>query len=105
MTKNDKDKILNFTKIIIKKIDDLKFVQSSEACEIVEMLDKLEDYLIDEKGYKTKFKEDIRYLRYLMWSMAAAAFDGQGYYQKVALKHIRTLRDKLRRLKIESERS
>ena len=59
------------------------------------MIDKLEDYLMDYKSYSTKFKEDIRYLRYLVWSIAAAGADIQHYYAKDAFKDVETLAYKL----------
>lgn len=95
MTKNKKGRILKLIKRIIKKIDNLGYATPGDACEIVEMLDKLEDYLMDHKDYKAKFKEDIRYLRYLAWSIAATGADRQHYYAKDALKVAETLAYKL----------
>lgn len=91
MTKNKRDRILKLTEKIIKKIKNLGYATPGDACEIVEMLDKLEDYLMDYKTYSTKFKEDIRYLRYLAWSIATAEADRQHYYAKDALKDVETL--------------
>ena len=95
MTKKVKGKILNLTERIIKKVDDLGYVRPSDACKVVDMLDTIEDYLMAYKAYKTEFKEDIRYLRYLIWSMAAVGADRQGYYQKDALQHLDILKDEL----------
>lgn len=95
MTKNKRGRILKLTEKIIKKIKNLGYATPGDACEIVEMLDKLEDYLMDYKTYSTKFKEDIRYLRYLAWSIAAAGADIQHYYAKDALKEAETLTYKL----------
>lgn len=95
MTKNKRGRILKLTEKIIKKIKKLGYATPGDACEIVEMLDKLEDYLMDYKTYSTKFKEDIRYLRYLAWSIAAGGADIQHYYAKDALKEAETLTYKL----------
>ena len=91
MTKNKRGRILKLAEKITKKINSLGYATPGDACEIVEMLDKLEDYLMDHKAYNTKFKEDIRYLRYLAWSIAAAGADRQHYYAKDALKDAETL--------------
>lgn len=95
MTKNKRGRILKLTEKIIKKIKNLGYATPGDACEIVEMIDKLEDYLMDHKSYNTKFKEDIRYLRYLVWSIAAAEADIQHYYKKDAMKHASVLKDEL----------
>lgn len=95
MTKNKRGRILKLIKRIIKKIDNLGYATPGDACEIIDMLDKLEDYLMDHKGYKAKFKEDIRYLRYLAWSMPATGADTQHYYKKDAIKYAEILKDKL----------
>ena len=95
MTKNKRGRILKLAEKITKKINSLGYATPGDACEIVEMLDKLEDYLMDYKTYSTKFKEDIRYLRYLAWSIAAAGADIQHYYAKDALKEAETLTYKL----------
>lgn len=95
MTKNKRGRILKLTERITKKINSLGYATPGDACEIVEMLDKLEDYLMDYKTYSTKFKEDIRYLRYLAWSIAAAGADIQNYYRNDALKDAETLKDQL----------
>lgn len=95
MTKNKRGRILKLTEKIINKIKNLGYATPGDACEIVEMLDKLEDYLMDYKAYSTKFKEDIRYLRYLAWSIAAAGADIQHYYRNDALKDAETLKDQL----------
>ena len=95
MTKNKRGRILKLAERITKKINSLGYATPGDACEIVEMLDKLEDYLIDYKAYSTKFKEDIRYLRYLVWSIAAASPDTQHYYKKRAIEDIDILTKKL----------
>ena len=95
MTKNKRGRILKLAERITKKINSLGYATPGDACEIVEMLDKLEDYLMDYKVYNTKFKEDVRYLRYLAWSIAAAGADRQHYYAKDALKVAETLAYKL----------
>lgn len=95
MTKNKRGRILKLAERITKKINSLGYATPGDACEIVEMLDKIEDYLMDYKAYSTKFKEDIRYLRYLAWSIAAAGADRQHYYAKDALKDAETLAYKL----------
>lgn len=95
MTKNKRGRILKLTERIIKKINSLGYARSGDACDIADMLDKLEDYLMDHKDYKAKFKEDIRYLRYLAWSMAATGADSQYYYEKNFIKYFEILKDKL----------
>lgn len=95
MTKNKRGRILKLAERITEKIDSLGYATPGDACEIVEMLDKLEDYLVGYKAYSTKFKEDIRYLRYLAWSIAAAGADRQHYYKKRAIEDIDILTKKL----------
>lgn len=95
MTKNKRGRILKLAERITKKISGLGYATPGEACEIVEMLDKLEDYLMDYKAYSTKFKGEIRCLRYLAWSIAAAGADRQHYYAKDALKEVEILACKL----------
>ena len=90
-----RSRILKLTERIIKKIDNLGYATPGDACEIVEMIDKLEDYLMDYKAYSKKFKEDVRYLRYLTWLIIAAEADIQHYYQKDAMKHASALKDEL----------
>ncbi|EEI83520.1 hypothetical protein [Anaerococcus tetradius] len=95
MTKNKRGRILKLVERITKKINSLGYATPGDACEIVEMLDKLEDYLMNYKAYNTKFKEDIRYLRYLAWSIAAAGADRQKYYDEETIKDLGILKDKL----------
>ena len=95
MTKNKGGRILKLVERITEKINSLGYATPGDACDIVEMLDKLEDYLVGYKAYSTKFKEDIRYLRYLAWSIAAAGADRQHYYEKRAIEDIDILTNKL----------
>lgn len=95
MTKNKRDRILKITEKIIKKINSLGYATPADACEIVEMLDKLEDYLMDYKAYDTKFKKDIRYLRYLAMSIVSTGPDTQKYYKKRTIGVIEILGNKL----------
>lgn len=95
MTKNKRGRILKLAERITKKINSLGYVRPGDACEIVEMFDKLEDYLMDHKAYNTKFKEDIRCLRYLIWSMAATGADTQCYYKRDTIECAHSLKDKL----------
>ena len=95
MSKNIKDKILNLAERISKRINNLGYARPVDACDIVEMLDKLEDCLMDYKAYSTKFKEDIRHLRYLAWSIAAARADMQRYYKRDVIECAHTLKDEL----------
>lgn len=106
MTKNKRGRILKLIERIIKKVNSLGYATPGDACDIADMLDKLEDYLMDHKDYKAKFKEDIRYLRYLAWSMPATGADSQHYYKKDAIKYAEILKDKLelwtlKQLKVE----
>lgn len=95
MMKNKRGRILKLAERITKKINSLGYATPGDACEIVEMLDKIEDCLMGHKDYGIKFKEYIRYLRYLAWSIAAAGADRQHYYAKDALKVAETLAYKL----------
>ena len=106
MTKNKGGRILKLVERITEKINSLGYATPGDACDIVEMLDKLEDYLVGYKAYSTKFKEDIRYLRYLAWSIAAARADTQHYYEKDAIKFLNIFKDELevwtlKQLKVE----
>lgn len=95
MTKNKRDEILEITERIVRNINGLGYATPGDACDIVEMLDKLEDCLMDYKAYNTKFKEDIRYLRYLAWSIAAARADAQPYYKRDLIECAYELKDDL----------
>lgn len=95
MTKNKRGRILKLIERIIKKVNSFGYKTPGDACEIIDMLDKLEDYLMDHKDYKAKFKEDIRYLRYLACSIAAARADIQHYYEKDAIKFLNIFKDEL----------
>lgn len=95
VTKNKRDRIIKLAERIIKKINSLGCATPGDVCEIVEMLDELEDYLMDYKAYSTKFKKDIRYLRYLVRSIVSAGPDTQKYYKKRAIEVIEILVNKL----------
>ena len=95
VTKNKRGRILKLTERIAKKIDGLGYATPADACEIVEMIDKLEDYLMDYKDYSTKFKKDVRYLRYLVRSIVSTGPDTQKYYKKRTIKVIGILVNKL----------
>ena len=108
MTKNKRGRILKLTERIAKKIDSLGYATLADACEIVEMIDKLEDYLMDYKAYSTKFKEDVRYLRYLVRSIVSTEPNTQKYYKKSTIEAIEILVNKLhilttKELEVEDE--
>lgn len=95
-----KDKILKLAERIMEKTDNLKHIRVvetyGEVCEISEMVDKLEDYLMDYKDYKTKFKDDIRYVRSSLWGVLAVSNESQGFMLGHALKQMEDLIDKLK---------
>lgn len=63
---------MNFLEKIIDEIDRLKVTSVKElygGCHIiVAMIDKIEDDFIDNNNYKTEIKNNIRYLRYIMYT-------------------------------------
>ncbi|WP_105300934.1 hypothetical protein [Anaerococcus marasmi] len=95
MTKNKRGVILKLTERIIKKVNRLGYATPGDACEIVDMVDKIEDYLMAYKAYKIEFKEDIRHLRYLIWSMASTGADTQNYYEEKVKENLEILKDEL----------
>ncbi len=98
MTK-EKALILIIIKTIIDKMNDLSCGRVLETygdvCAISEILDKLEDYLMDYKDYKTNFKECIRYIRYLIWTIPAVGVDSKMYFIKKAIRHTEILKEEL----------
>lgn len=98
MTK-EKASILIIIKTIIEKMNDLRCGRVLETygdvCSISEILDKLEDHLMEYKDYKTNFKERIRYIRYLIWTIPAVGVDSKMYFIKKAIRHTEILKEEL----------
>lgn len=98
MTK-EKALILKITESIIENTENLRKRRIKEIygdiCVISEMLDKLEDYLMDYKNYKTNFKEEIRHIRYLLWTIPAVGVDSKMYFVKKVIRYTEILKDEL----------
>lgn len=95
----NKGLILALIESIIDNMENLRLGRVlenySDVCLISEMLDKLEDFLMDDKNYSSNFKEDVRYIRYLVWSIPAVSVGSRIYFIRKAIWNTEILKEKL----------
>lgn len=100
LLKEKKSKTIKLIETIIENIYEFQYATTKDAygsvTSIIKNLDTLEDYLIDHKDYEKDFKEDIRYIRYLLWGTAYVRLDSRNSRIKDAIMYTGNLMEKLK---------